>query len=109
YRLCHADGSYRWIHSRGRLLRDENGQPQRFIGIASDITQQRAIDDSMRQAAAVFDATQEGVLVTDAEQRIVHVNPAFSRITGYSSEEILGQHPGLLKSGRHDTAFYQSL
>lgn len=109
YRLRHADGSYRWIHSRGRLLRDENGQPQRFIGIASDITQQRAIDDSMRQAAAVFDATQEGVLVTDAEQRIVHVNPAFSRITGYSSEEILGQHPGLLKSGRHDTAFYQSL
>jgi diguanylate cyclase (GGDEF)-like protein/PAS domain S-box-containing protein len=109
YRLRHSDGSYRWIHSRGRLLRDENGQPQRFIGIASDITQQRAIDDSLRQAAAVFDATQEGVLVTDAEQRIVHVNPAFSRITGYSSEEILGQHPTLLKSGRHDAAFYHSL
>ncbi|PKM33832.1 MAG: GGDEF domain-containing protein [Gammaproteobacteria bacterium HGW-Gammaproteobacteria-12] len=109
YRLRHADGSYRWIHSRGRLLRDENGQPQRFIGIASDITQQRAIDDSLRQAAAVFDATQEGVLVTNAEQRIVHVNPAFSRITGYSSEEILGQHPTLLKSGRHDAAFYHSL
>ncbi|MDG9760294.1 EAL domain-containing protein [Pseudomonas sediminis] len=109
YRLRHADGSYRWIHSRGRLLRDEKGQPQRFIGIASDITQQRATDDSLRQAAAVFDATQEGVLVTDAEQSIVHVNPAFSRITGYSSEEILGQHPSLLKSGRHDTAFYQSL
>ena len=109
YRLRHADGSYRWIHSRGRLQRDESGQPQRFIGIASDITQQRAIDDSLRQAAAVFDATQEGVLVTDAEQNIVHVNPAFSRITGYSSEEILGQHPSLLKSGRHDAAFYQSL
>lgn len=109
HRMRHADGSYRWIHSRGRLLRDENGQPQRFIGIASDITQQRAIDDSLRQAAAVFDATQEGVLVTDAQQRIVHVNPAFSRITGYSSEEILGQHPNLLKSGRHDAAFYRSL
>ena len=109
YRLRHADGSYRWIHSRGRLLRDENGQPQRFIGIASDITRQRAIDDSLRQAAAVFDATQEGVLVTDAKQCIVHVNPAFSRITGYSSEEILGQHPTLLKSGRHDAAFYHSL
>lgn len=109
HRLRHADGSYRWIHSRGRLLRDEDGQPQRFIGIASDITQQRANDDSLRQAAAVFDATQEGVLVTDAEQRIVHINPAFSRITGYSSEEVLGQHPNLLKSGRHDAAFYRSL
>ncbi|MGQ7959931.1 phosphodiesterase DibA [Pseudomonas sp. SP16.1] len=109
YRMRHADGSYRWLHSRGRLLRDEAGQPQRFIGIASDITQRRADEDSLRQAAAVFDATQEGVLVTDAEQHIVHVNPAFSRITGYAAEEILGQQPALLKSGRHDAAFYQSL
>ncbi|ARS51010.1 diguanylate cyclase [Ectopseudomonas mendocina] len=109
YRLRHADGTYRWFHSRGRLLRDEGGRPQRFIGIASDITQQRANDESLRQAAAVFDATQEGVLVTDPEQRIVHVNPAFSRITGYSAEEVLGQHPTLLKSGRHDAVFYQSL
>jgi diguanylate cyclase (GGDEF)-like protein/PAS domain S-box-containing protein len=109
YRMRHADGSYRWLHSRGRLLRDEEGQPQRFIGVASDITQRRADEDSLRQAAAVFDATQEGVLVTDPEQRIVHVNPAFSRITGYSAEEILGLQPSLLKSGRHDATFYQSL
>ena len=69
----------------------------------------RANEDSLRQAAAVFDATQEGVLVTDAEQRIVHVNPAFTRITGYAAEEVLGQHPSLLKSGRHDPAFYHGL
>ncbi|WP_277373544.1 GGDEF domain-containing phosphodiesterase [Pseudomonas sp. AA-38] len=109
YRLRHADGSYRWIHSRGRLLCNAAGQPMRFIGIASDITQRRADEDSLRQAAAVFDATQEGVLVTDARQCIVHVNPAFSRITGYSREEILGQAPTLLKSGRHDSAFYHDM
>lgn len=109
YRLRHADGSYRWIYSRGRMLLDERGNPQRFIGIASDITQRRADEDSLRQAAAVFDATQEGVLVTDAEQCIVHVNPAVTRITGYSAEEILGKLPSLLKSGRHDAAFYHSL
>lgn len=109
YRLRHADGSYRWIHSRGRLIRDARGRPKRLIGIASDISHQRTIDDSLRQAAAVFDATQEGVLVTDAHQRIVHANPAFCRITGYSLEEVLGQNPSRLKSGRHDTAFYQNL
>jgi diguanylate cyclase (GGDEF)-like protein/PAS domain S-box-containing protein len=65
--------------------------------------------DLLRQAAAVFDATQEGVLVTDAKQCIVHCNPAFSRITGYSLGEILGQQPGLLKSGRHDQPFYNNL
>lgn len=109
YRLRHADGSYRWIQFRGRLLLDEQGQAERLIGTASDITQRRRDEDSLRQAAAVFDATQEGVLVTDAEQHIVHCNPAFTRITGYSQTEILGQSPSLLKSGRHDRSFYASL
>ncbi|MFZ3154137.1 phosphodiesterase DibA [Pseudomonas sp.] len=109
YRLRHQDGSYRWIQSRGRLLLDEHGQAERLIGTASDITQRRKDEDSLRQAAAVFDATQEGVLVTDARQQIVHCNPAFSRITGYSQAEILGQSPSLLKSGRHDKSFYDSL
>ncbi|WNF46616.1 EAL domain-containing protein [Pseudomonas sp. SG20056] len=109
YRLLHEDGSYRWIQSRGRLLLDDHGQAERLIGTASDITQRRKDEDSLRQAAAVFDATQEGVLVTDAQQRIVHCNPAFSRITGYSQAEILGQSPSMLKSGRHDKGFYESL
>ncbi len=109
YRLRHRDGTYRWIQSRGRLLLDDQGRPERMIGTASDITQRRNDEDSLRQAAAVFDATQEGVLVTDARQRIVHCNPAFTRITGYSQEEILGHQPSLLKSGRHDQDFYNSL
>jgi diguanylate cyclase (GGDEF)-like protein/PAS domain S-box-containing protein len=109
YRLRHRDGTYRWIQSRSRLLLDDQGRPERMIGTASDITQRRNDEDSLRQAAAVFDATQEGVLVTDARQRIVHCNPAFTRITGYSQAEILGQQPSLLKSGRHDQAFYNSL
>ena len=109
HRLLHRDGRYRWILARGRLLLDPLGNPRRFIGIASDITQRRADEESLRQAAAVFDATQEGVLVTDSHQRVVHVNPAFTRITGYSAEEMLGQPPSLLKSGRHDHAFYHAL
>ena len=109
FRLRHRDGDYRWLHYRGQLLLDEAGQPSRFIGTASDVSQRRADEDSLRQAAAVFDSTQEGVLVTDREQRIVHVNPAFSRITGYAADEVLGKLPSLLRSGRHDDAFYQSL
>ncbi|AHY41162.1 GGDEF domain-containing protein [Stutzerimonas decontaminans] len=70
---------------------------------------QHVQETSLKQAAAVFDSTQEGVLVTDPNQRIVHVNPAFSRITGYSTEEVLGQTPKLFASGKHDAAFYQQM
>lgn len=69
----------------------------------------RADESSLRQAAAVFDSTLEGVLVTDSQQHIVHVNPAFSRITGYAAEEVLGQTPKLFASGKHDAAFYQTM
>lgn len=71
--------------------------------------QSLANQSSLRQAEAVFDGTQEGVLVTDPQQRIVHANPAFSRITGYSIEEVIGQTPKLFASGQHDAAFYQQM
>jgi diguanylate cyclase (GGDEF)-like protein/PAS domain S-box-containing protein len=106
YRMQHSDGEYRWIQSRGKLLLNSNGQPIRFIGMAMDITQRRADEERLRQASAVFESTQEGVLVTDRHAHIIHVNPAFSRITGYSAEEALGETPALLKSGRHGAEFY---
>src|SRR5690606_641378 len=69
----------------------------------------RADESSLRQAAAVLDSTQEGVLVTDAQQHIVHVNPAFSRITGYAADEVLGKTPRFLASGKHNADFYGTM
>lgn len=74
FRLRHRNGDYRWLYARGQLLLDEDGEPSRFIGTSSDITQRRADEESLRQAAVVFDSTLEGVLVTDRELKIVHVN-----------------------------------
>ncbi|MHB0765627.1 phosphodiesterase DibA [Stutzerimonas sp. NM35] len=71
--------------------------------------EQRIARNSLRQAEAVFDSTQEGVLISDAQQRIVHVNPAFSRITGYALEEVLGQTPRMFASGKHDAGFYSQM
>ena len=63
----------------------------------------------LQLTASVFSQTREGILITDAQGIIIEVNAAFSDITGYSREEVLGQTPSLLQSGHHSQAFYQQL
>ncbi|MEO5346332.1 MAG: EAL domain-containing protein [Magnetococcus sp. YQC-9] len=60
-------------------------------------------------AARVFDNTNEGIVVTDGNAVIRSVNPAFTRITGYTSNEVVGQRMSLLKSGLHAPEFYVKL
>jgi diguanylate cyclase (GGDEF)-like protein/PAS domain S-box-containing protein len=60
-------------------------------------------------AASVFESTPESIMMTDADAHIVRVNPAFEKITGYTESEALGRHPALLRSGRHDEAFYRTM
>lgn len=59
-------------------------------------------------AAVTFDA-HDGVIVTDAQHVILRVNRAFSAITGYSSEEVVGRTPSILQSGRQDAKFYHKM
>jgi diguanylate cyclase (GGDEF)-like protein/PAS domain S-box-containing protein len=67
-----------------------------------------AANADLRIAAIAFES-QEGMFITDAQNVILRVNRAFSEITGYSSEEVIGQTPRLLSSGRHDAAFYAEM
>jgi diguanylate cyclase (GGDEF)-like protein/PAS domain S-box-containing protein len=66
-------------------------------------------ETNLHLAGEVFSNSVESIIVTDADANIIDVNPAFTRITGYSHEEALGRNPRLLKSGRHDPAFYAAL
>ncbi|WP_421863735.1 EAL domain-containing protein [Motiliproteus sp.] len=103
------DGSTYWESASISPLRDEHGKITSFIAVKEDITAQKLAEDQLRMNAAVFETTAEGIMVTDAENRIKTVNPAFSKITGYALDEILGQTPHLLKSGRHGPEFYEQL
>ncbi len=60
-------------------------------------------------AGHVFESSKEGILITDAERRILAVNPAFTAISGYRAEEVVGKQPDLLASGKHEPDFYRSM
>lgn len=109
YRMLHRDNSHRWIRSRGCIIKNSQGKPVRFIGIARDVTEQRAAKERLQQAEAVFESTREAVLITDHASNIVYVNPSFTRITGYSEQEVIGKMPNILKSNRHSKDFHRSM
>lgn len=108
-RLRCFDNQYRWFTARGQRHLDATGQPERFSGILTDLTNVRAAEERQRLAATVVENTQEGVVVTNASGQILSVNPAFTRLLGYTESDVLGQNPRMFKSGRHDPAFYQAL
>jgi diguanylate cyclase (GGDEF)-like protein/PAS domain S-box-containing protein len=82
----------------------------RIIGaaLATAIERQR-VEEQLRQNAKVFESTRDGVVITDLDGRIVSVNAAFCAISGYSTDEVLGRSPDLLKSGRQSEAFFADL
>ena len=84
-----------------------DGQPLLFHA-ARDITERKKVEEDLRIAARAFES-QVGMLITDADKRILRCNQAFSRITGYSMQEIIGRQPRLLQSGRHDKKFYEAV
>jgi diguanylate cyclase (GGDEF)-like protein/PAS domain S-box-containing protein len=71
-----------------------------------DVTSRKQAERKLLLNSQVFESASEGVVITDADGRILDVNRAFTTITGYSREEILGEDVRILRSGRHDDSFY---
>lgn len=88
----------------GMERKDEIGSLARALVERDD-----ALRESKQQERLLFhavDQSYDSVVITDAEGSIEYVNPAFTRITGYTKQESLGQNPRILRSGRHPVSFY---
>ena len=110
FSLQRPDGGIGWINVNSRPLDVGNEGPIRKSVISfAEITKLVEAEESLRLAQSVFEAASEGILVTDADTRIIAVNPAFSTLTGYQTDEVLGQKPSLLASGMHDAHFYEAM
>ncbi|MEC9413052.1 MAG: EAL domain-containing protein [Pseudomonadota bacterium] len=79
------------------------------IGWFYDITDRLKNEEALRLHASVFDDAWEGILITDKDNRIISVNRAFSEITGYTQEELIGEDPKILASGRQGAEFYEEM
>ena len=103
------NGTLFWESASISAVRDEQGQSQSYIAVKEDISQQKAVEEQLKMIEAVFRTSNEAIMVADRNGMIKTINPAFSRITGYSLEDVQGRNPSMLSSGRHDALFYQDM
>ena len=90
YRLQIPDGPLRWILVRGKPVVSD-GAGVRYLGVVLDITARHREQERMRILAQTFEQSQNAIIVTDPRMIITYVNPAFSRILGYTNDEVIGQ------------------
>lgn len=104
----HEQGEERTYLTTKCPLRDADGRLLGVLGISNDITEIRQTTEELRLAGLVMDNTGDAVMITDAHGVIVRVNRAFTTITGFSAEAVVGTR-SLLRSGRHDRPFYLAM
>jgi diguanylate cyclase (GGDEF)-like protein/PAS domain S-box-containing protein len=86
-----------------------------FNGISShvstlvDISARKKTEEQLREAAVVMQSTHEGVVITDTTPHILAINEAYTAITGYTLNEVLGKNPSIISSERQDKSFYESM
>ncbi|WP_410497796.1 EAL domain-containing protein [Chitinibacter sp. S2-10] len=110
FRTHDRDGPSRWIEVQAKRFEDADRHQSRLVGVLQDITERRRNEEQLRQAMAVFEATAEGIFILDLSCRIISSNPAFSRLTGYSSQEAQDWSSiNKLYAQRHSAHFFEEL
>lgn len=105
----HQDGHPYWVDVQAQPVRDDNGVLVNFIAIETDISARKEAESALKLAASVTLNTSEGIIITDSRGTILSVNPAFSMITGFDREDVVGGNPRLWKSHRHGPEFYAAI
>lgn len=114
YRVRHSDGHWVWIEDRGRAVeRTASGRVIRMVGTRRDISVNKALEEQQQLAAMVFEAASEGIVIFDPNYSLIAVNQAFSRVTGYETEDIIGRNvvelPCSRDARRHYAAIHHAL
>ncbi|HTE27350.1 PAS domain-containing sensor histidine kinase [Flavitalea sp.] len=103
YRFQRANGEYAYVCDRGHLMYDNDEKPIRMIGATQDITRRKLTEiqllESEQQLSLIAKQTVNAIIITDVNGHINWVNTAFTNITGYTAEEVMGKKPGSFLQG----------
>jgi len=95
FRMPQPDGSIRWVRGKGRVLRDENGNPQRMVGLNADITEQKRAQEALRESETRLARTEHFSLVMQThvglDGRWLKVPPTLCELLGYTEQELLAR------------------
>ena len=108
-KVRYADASLRDVLFRKAVFYARSGEVAGIVGVMFDVTEQKRLEREYRLAASVFDNAAEAITITDSTPAILKVNRAFTEITGYREDEVVGKNPSVLSSGRQDKAFYRNM
>jgi len=97
---------YRWV--KRRIFSPIDSEYQ-VLTVATNITEQRATDEKLRLQSTALNSTANAIFISDINGDIVWVNPAFTQLTGYSAEEVIGQNTRILRSEMQTSAFYTEM
>jgi PAS domain S-box-containing protein len=100
------------VTASGYFETDEYTGERKFkgtVGIIRDITERKTAENKLLLLSSAIEQSSEVVVITDLMGKIQYTNPAFERITGYRMQEVVGENPRVLKSGKHEEQFYHAL
>lgn len=104
-----GNGSLFWVDTTIVPFMDDNQTPYQYVAIRTDITKIKKAEEQLRIQAAALKMAANSIVITDKNGTIQWVNDAFTQLTGYGRDETVGLTPGILKSGKYDTSFYQNM
>ena len=108
-KLHREDGSVLWTFLNASPVLDDKGRYNGALVLMSDIGVRKKAEDELRLHATALNAAANAIVITDPKGTILWVNPAFTTLTGYEPDDVVGENPRILSSGQHDPAFYKEL
>ncbi len=109
FEIIGLKGTRRWLETHAVPFYDPQNEISALLGITRDLTERKRMEETLRLQSAALSSAANAIFITDKSGIIQWVNEAFTRLTGYTSQEAVGENPRLLKSGKQDRAFYQTL